>query len=46
MFPKYLLKGQVDADVRNDYISNGEDPKYLPKLPSLEGGHTDFMIRV
>ena len=43
-FPKYLLKGQVEADVRSGYISNGKDPKYLPKLPAFVGGHTDFMI--
>ena len=45
-FPKYLLKGQVEADVRSGYISNGKDPKYLPKLPAFVGGHTDFMIGV
>ena len=26
-FPKYPLKGQVEADVRSGYISNGKDPK-------------------
>ena len=45
-FPKYPLKGQVEADVRSGYISNGKDPKYLPKLPAFVGGHTDFMIGV
>ena len=45
-FPKYPLKGQVEADVRSGYISNGKDPKYLPKLPVFVGGHTDFMIGV
>ena len=45
-FPKYLLKGQVEADVRSGYISNGKDPKYLPKLPAFVGGHTDFLIGV
>ena len=44
-FPKYLLKGQVEADVRSGYISNGKDPKYLPKLPAFVRCHTDFMIR-
>ena len=43
-FPKYPLKGQVEADVRCGYILNGKDPKYLPKLPSFVGDHTDFMI--
>ena len=41
-----LLKGQVEADVRNDYTSNGKVPKYLPKLPAFVGDHTDFMIGV
>ena len=45
-FPKYLLKGQVEYDVRSDYISNGKDLKYLLKLPAFVGGHTDFTIRV
>ena len=45
-FPKYLLKGQVEADVRSGYISNGKDPKYLPKLPAFVRCHTDFMIGV
>ena len=26
-FPKHLSKGQVEADVRSGYISNGKDPK-------------------
>ena len=45
-FPRYPLKGQEEADVRSGYISNGKDPKYLPKLPVFVGGHTDFMIGV
>ena len=45
-FPKYLLKGQVEVNVRNGYISNGKDPKHLPKIPASVGGHTDFMIGV
>ena len=45
-FPKYPLKGQVEANVRSGYISNGKDPKYLPKLPVFVGGRTDFMIGV
>ena len=45
-FPKYPLKGQVEADVRSGYISNGKDPKYLAKFPVFAGGHTDFMIGV
>ena len=45
-FRKYLLKGQVEAGVRSGYISNGKDPKYLPKLPAFVVGHTDFMIGV
>ena len=45
-FPKYPLKGQVETDVRSGCISNGKGPKYLPKLPTFVGGHTDFMIRV
>ena len=40
------LKGQVEVDVRSGYISNGKDPKYVPKLPVFVGGHTDFMIGV
>ena len=43
-FPKYPLKGQVEADVKNGYISNGKDPVYLPKLPEFVGGQTDFVI--
>ena len=43
-FPKYSLKGLVEADVRSGYISNGKDPKYLPKLPAFVGGHSNFMI--
>ena len=45
-FPRYPLKGQEEADVRSGYISNGKNPKYLPKLPVFVGGHTDFMIGV
>ena len=45
-FPKYPLKGQVETDVRSGCISNGKGPKYLPKLPTFVGGHTDFMIGV
>ena len=45
-FPKYQLKGLVEADVRSGYMSNGKDPKYLPKLPAFVGGHTNFMIGV
>ena len=45
-FSKYPLKGQVEADVRNGFILNGKDPKYLTKLPAFFGGHTDFMIGV
>ena len=44
--PKYLLTGQVEDDVWSGYISNGNNPKYLPKLPAFVGGHTDFMIGV
>ena len=44
--PKYPLKGQEEANVRNDNTSNGNDPKYKPKLPAFVGGHTDFMIGV
>ena len=33
-------------DVRSGYISNGKDPKYLPKLPAFVGGHADFMVGV
>ena len=45
-FPKYPVKGLVEADVRNGYISNGKDPKYLPKLQAFVGGHIDVMIGV
>ena len=45
-FPKDPLKGHVEADIRSGYISNGKDPKYLPKLLVFVGGHTDFMIGV
>ena len=45
-FPKYPLKGQVEADVRSGFILNGKDPNYLPKLPSFFGDDTDFMIEL
>ena len=45
-FPNYLLKGQVDTDIRSGFLSNGKDPKYWKKLPAFVGGHTDFMITV
>ena len=45
-FSKYLLKSQVEVDVRSGYISSGKDPKYLSKLLVFVGGHTDFMTRV
>ena len=45
-FPKYPVKGLVEADVRNGYISNGKDPKYLPKLQAFVEGHIDVMIGV
>ena len=45
-FSKYYLKGQLEADVRRGYISNGKDLKYFPKLPVFVGGYTDFIIGV
>ena len=41
-FPKYLLQGRVEKDIKQ--ISG--DMKNLPKLPRYVGGNADFMISI
>ena len=45
-FPKYLLNGRVENDIKYGYKRMGDDPKYLAKLPGFMAGNTDFMIGI
>ena len=43
-FPRYPIQGEVENDIKCEYLTAGGDPDRLPKLPEWVGGSVDFMV--
>ena len=43
-FPQYPLQGKVYDDIKDCYIKEGNNLKFLPNVPKSVGGELDFMF--
>ena len=45
-FPCYPLKGKVYNDIKDQYVKEGNNLKFLPSVPASIGGDVDFMMGI